>query len=299
MKILKKYEADFAIDYQALNISALLLVLIVAAHWIACLIALICKYDDSSPHLNVYLPDLHVTNEQESTFKAYFYCFKWSLMWITTGYAEGQDEGIESSLLRGTTAMLLIIGALANAAIIGGVMTIVDEMNEASREFYSNLNTLNVYLKSEDVGESHHALANEDMDGVEFSRRLRRFYIYKFTNVKQYVALGNILQNVSMDMRRSWRRPCTATSAGAGEPIPGRHDRAPRREHARRGVRARGFRTPWTSPARTCTLPSRALSSRRCASRAEPSISTAKGGESLGWRWCTKTDNRAGLLRVA
>jgi hypothetical protein len=202
LKILKKYEADFAIDYQALNISALLLVLIVAAHWIACLIALICKYDDSSPHLNVYLPDLHVTNEQESTFKAYFYCFKWSLMWITTGYAEGQDEGIESSLLRGTTAMLLIIGALANAAIIGGVMTIVDEMNEASREFYSNLNTLNVYLKSEDVANRTMRWRNEDMDGVEFSRRLRRFYIYKFTNVKQYVALGNILQNVSMDMRR-------------------------------------------------------------------------------------------------
>ena len=33
-------------------------------------------------------------------------------------------------------------------------------------------------------------------------RRLRKFYIFKYTNVQQYLNLGLILDNVSLDMRR-------------------------------------------------------------------------------------------------
>ena len=202
LKIVKRYEADFAVDYQALNISMLLAVLVIVAHWIACLLALICKYDMNSPDLDVYMPAIHVSTEESSTFKSYFYCFKWGLMWIAAGAAEGHDEEAEGSLLRGYCAFLLIVGAIANAAIIGGVMTVVDELNNSSREFYSNLNTLNLFLRKEDVSNRVMKWRNEEMPGKEFSRRLRKFYLFKYSNIGQYESLGTILQNVSDDMKR-------------------------------------------------------------------------------------------------
>ena len=64
LKIVKKYEADFAIDYQALNISMLLVVLLVTAHWIACLTSLICLYDPDSPALEVFLPSMLELDEK-------------------------------------------------------------------------------------------------------------------------------------------------------------------------------------------------------------------------------------------
>lgn len=202
LKIVKRYEADFAVDYQALNISMLLAVLVIVAHWIACLLALICKYDTDSPDLEVYMPAIHVSTEEPSTFKSYFYCFKWGLMWIAAGAAEGHDEEAEGSLLRGYCASLLIVGAIANAAIIGGVMTVVDELNNSSREFYGNLNTLNLFLKKEDVSNRVMKWRNEEVPGKEFCRRLRKFYLFKYSHISQYESLGTILENVSDDMKR-------------------------------------------------------------------------------------------------
>ena len=202
LKIVKKYEADFAIDYQALNISMLLVVLLVTAHWIACLTSLICLYDPDSPALEVFLPSMLELDEKVTTFKKYYYCFVWGLTWITTGMGEGHDSDAESSVLRAYIAMLLIVGAIANAAIIGGVMTIVDEMNEASREFYSNLNVLNVFLKREDVYNRVMKWRKDEVPGPEFCRRIRSFYLYKYANSKQYKDLNKILENVSDDMRR-------------------------------------------------------------------------------------------------
>ena len=202
LKIVKKYEADYAIDYQALNISMLLVVLLVTAHWIACLTSLICLYDPDSPALEVFLPSMLELDEKVTTFKKYYYCFVWGLTWITTGMGEGHDSDAESSVLRAYIAMLLIVGAIANAAIIGGVMTIVDEMNEASREFYSNLNVLNVFLKREDVYNRVMKWRKDDVPGPEFCRRIRSFYLYKYANSKQYKDLNQILENVSDDMKR-------------------------------------------------------------------------------------------------
>lgn len=203
LKIVKKYEADFAIDYQALNISVLLVVLLVTAHWIACLTSLICLYDPDSPALEVFFPSMTELDEKVTTFKKYYYCFVWGMKWITTGMGDGQDPDSESSLLRAYISLLLIVGAIANAAIIGGVMTIVDEMNEASREFYSNLNVLNVFLKREDVYNRVMKWRKEDaLPGPEFCRRIRSFYLFKYANSKQYNDLNKILENVSEDMRR-------------------------------------------------------------------------------------------------
>ena len=56
LRIVKRYETDYAIDYQALNISSLLICLLGTAHWIACLLAMICKYDSSSPDLPDFFP---------------------------------------------------------------------------------------------------------------------------------------------------------------------------------------------------------------------------------------------------
>ena len=56
LRIVKRYETDYAIDYQALNISSLLICLLATAHWIACLLAMICKYDSSSPTLPDFFP---------------------------------------------------------------------------------------------------------------------------------------------------------------------------------------------------------------------------------------------------
>ena len=183
LKIVKKYEADFAIDYQALNISMLLVVLLVTAHWIACLTSLICLYDPDSPALEVFLPSMLELDEKVTTFKKYYYCFVWGLTWITTGMGEGHDSDAESSVLRAYIAMLLIVGAIANAAIIGGVMTIVDEMNEASREFYSNLNVLNVFLKREDVYHRVMKWRKDDVPGPEFCRRIRSFYLLSLIHI--------------------------------------------------------------------------------------------------------------------
>ena len=202
LKIVKKYEADFAINYQALNISILLLVLLVTAHWIACLLALICKYDPKSPALEIFLPSMNEIDEEITVFKQYYYCFVWGLMFMTIGMGEGHDSDAESSVLRVYISILLIVGAVANAAIIGGVVAIVDEMNEASREFYSNLNVLNVFLKREDVYNRIMKWRQDEVAGPEFCRRLRAFYLFKFSNSKQYSDLGKILDNVSVDMRR-------------------------------------------------------------------------------------------------
>lgn len=202
LKIVRKYEADFAINYQALSISMLLLVLLVTAHWIACLLALICKYDPLSPALEVFLPNMIEMDEEITRFKQYYYCFLWGLMFMTIGMGEGHDGKEESSVLRAYISILLIVGAVANAAIIGGVVAIVDEMNEASREFYSNLNVLNVFLKREDVYNRVMKWRNDEVPGPEFCRRLRSFYLFKFSHSKQYSDLGRILDNVSADMRR-------------------------------------------------------------------------------------------------
>jgi CRP-like cAMP-binding protein len=81
-------------------------------------------------------------------------------------------------------------------------MTIIDEMNEASREFYSNLNVLNIFLKREDVYNRMMKWRKDDVSGPEFCRRLRTFYLFKYANSKQYNDLGKILDNVSDDLRK-------------------------------------------------------------------------------------------------
>ncbi len=101
LKIVRKYEADFAINYQALSISMLLLVLLVTAHWIACLLALICKYDPLSPALEVFLPNMIEMDEEITRFKQYYYCFLWGLMFMTIGMGEGHDGKEESSVWKG------------------------------------------------------------------------------------------------------------------------------------------------------------------------------------------------------
>jgi hypothetical protein len=81
LRIVKRYETDYAIDYQALNISSLLICLLTTAHWIACLLAMICKYDNTSPTLEDFFPDMAPLAEKPSSLKNYFYCFTWGLAW--------------------------------------------------------------------------------------------------------------------------------------------------------------------------------------------------------------------------
>ena len=130
-----------------------------------------------------------------SSVKNYFYCFTWGLAWITTGEGSGHDESLISTNIRVYIAFLLIIGAVANAAIIGGVMTVVDEMNLKVREFYGSLNTLNIYLRMEKVIWKQMSWRGEKVSGREFARRLRKFYIFKYSNVQQYLSLvGAVLR---------------------------------------------------------------------------------------------------------
>lgn len=201
LRIVREHESDFAVDYQALNISMLLVVLLVTAHWIACLVAIICRYDEASPELEDFFPNLVTQAESPTKLKHYLYAFTWGVQWIATGEGSGHDDSLVSSGMRTFFVFLLIIGAIANAAIIGGVMTIVDEMNLASREFHSNLNALNQYIKSEDVANRQMAWRGTLMPGREFCRRLRKFYIFKFNSVREYHNLHSVLQNVSPDMR--------------------------------------------------------------------------------------------------
>ena len=51
----------------------LLVVLLVTAHWIACLTSLICLYDPDSPALEVFLPSMLELDEKVTTLK-YYYC---------------------------------------------------------------------------------------------------------------------------------------------------------------------------------------------------------------------------------
>ena len=202
LRIVKRYETDYAIDYQALNIASLLISLITTAHWIACLLAMICRYDSKSPDLVELFPNMIIATEKPSSLKYYFYCFTWGLSWITTGEGGGHEESLISSSIRVYITFLLIIGAIANAAIIGGVMTVVDEMNLAVREFYGSLNTLNAFLRIENVMAKKMSWRGDVVQGKDFCRRLRKFYIFKYSNEKQYLCLSSILGNVSGDMKR-------------------------------------------------------------------------------------------------
>ena len=202
LRIVRERECEYAIDYQALNISMLLVVLLVTAHWIACLVAIICRYDPASPDIEDFFPDLVTEAESPTKLKHYLYAFTWGVQWIATGGGSGHDESLVSSGMRSFFIFLLIIGAIANAAIIGGVMTIIDEMNLQQREFYSNLNALNQYIKAEDVTNREMSWRGQVMPGREFCRRLRKFYIFKFHSAQQFHNLRSVLQNVSPDMRR-------------------------------------------------------------------------------------------------
>lgn len=215
LRIMKRYETDCIVDYQALNISMLMVCLLISAHWIACLLALICRYDLRSPSLADFLPDMFPPEEKPSTIKSYFYCFNWGLSWITTGEGGGHDESLISTTIRFYISMLLILGAIANAAIIGGVMTVVDEMNVRSREFYGDLNTLNAYLRNENVPNRMMSWRSEMIPGKEFCRRLRTFYLFKYSNVQRYYRLGDILENLSGDMR------CVVADAMYGDVLRG------------------------------------------------------------------------------
>ena len=80
-------------------------------------------------------------------------------------------------------------------ALVGGVMTVVDDMNMKVREFYGSLNTLNIYLRMEKVMGKQMSWRGEIVSGKEFSRRLRKFYIFKYSNVQQYLSLvGSVLR---------------------------------------------------------------------------------------------------------
>ena len=162
--------------------------------------AIICRYDPASPDIEDSSRPGDRGGEPDK-LKHHLYASR-GVQWIATGGGSGHDESLVSSGMRSFFIFLLIIGAIANAAIIGGVMTIIDEMNLQQREFYSNLNALNQYIKAEDVTNREMSWRGQVMPGREFCRRLRKFYIFKFHSAQQFHNLRSVLQNVSPDMRR-------------------------------------------------------------------------------------------------
>ena len=82
-------------------------------------------------------------------------------------------------------------------------MTIIDEMNLQQREFYSNLNALNQYIKAEDVTNREMSWRGQVMPGREFCRRLR--FTSSSSTARSSSTTSSVLQNVSPDMRGSSR----------------------------------------------------------------------------------------------
>ena len=118
-------------------------------------------------------------------------------------------------------------------------MTVVDEMNLAVREFYGSLNTLNAFLRIENVM-AKRCLAGRRGPREGFCRRLRKFYIFKYSNEKQYLCLSSIRQRLRGHETLSWRTQCgdimRKCSVQEREHVPHRSHRG---GDARRSVRPR------------------------------------------------------------
>ena len=92
LRIVKRYETDYAIDYQALNIASLLISLITTAHSDCVLARTICRTRLGNSRFGGTVSEHDHRDQKPSSLKYYFYCFTWGLSWITTGEGGGHEE---------------------------------------------------------------------------------------------------------------------------------------------------------------------------------------------------------------
>ena len=85
-----------------------------------------------------------------------------------------------STFQRLSFCLLMFIAGIMNAFLIGGVVSMLERMHERRIEFYGMMDTVNSFIKEKKLNFIKVKMPDaSEMDGNEFSERLRRYYIYR------------------------------------------------------------------------------------------------------------------------
>lgn len=174
LRILKRWEARLNINYAMMHLFTLLGVLLLLAHWFSCLWAMLLD-GDAETFENVF-----VTLPRGSTVdQRYMVALLWS-----TGMMTGKGGIVKVTLntdfQKQSYLVFMICGAVCQAFLIGGVVSLLHRFNEKSVAFQRIMDVLNSFISEKKLMYSSVKLPNgEEMDGADFCERIRSYYIFR------------------------------------------------------------------------------------------------------------------------
>jgi len=112
-----------------------------------------------------------------------------------------------STFQRLSFCLLMFIAGIMNAFLIGGVVSMLERMHERRIEFYGMMDTVNSFIKEKKLNFIKVKMPDaSEMDGNEFSERLRRYYIYRQNEGATSASWNDITSTCSPYVRSSVAR---------------------------------------------------------------------------------------------
>ena len=167
-RVLKRWEARLNLNYMLMNLGMLVVTLLLMAHWLACsfgLVILVFRLGDdawvkSFPWLGDIPPDWVTTEEDvgggagggglavsahsgvPGSWDLYVATMTWSVGLITGFGGTISSDNLEEPQ-RIYHIFVYVVAGIGNAYLIGGVVGMLERMQERRGEFYSTMHKLN------------------------------------------------------------------------------------------------------------------------------------------------------------
>lgn len=141
-RIIARWQARVGIKYAILSLGKYAIFVLILAHWGACLFAITARMTDGE----ATWMDAYIGVVDDSTIRTqYIAAFYWSTMTVTTiGYGDVSPQTDQERLM---ACACMFMGGAFYAVIIGSICGLVTQMDQATNEFYTSMDHLNVYME--------------------------------------------------------------------------------------------------------------------------------------------------------
>ncbi|KDO23847.1 hypothetical protein SPRG_11279 [Saprolegnia parasitica CBS 223.65] len=143
-RILQRWKAVLGFPVAMTQLGKYACVMILLAHWMACLWGYVPQYQDDERNWEVVY---QVNGSSSSTL--YIASLYWSVMTIgTIGYG---DVPMVTNLEKLVAILCITTGCATYSFIVGSVCGLVSSLDESSNEFNQQMDHLNAYMEREDI----------------------------------------------------------------------------------------------------------------------------------------------------
>ena len=159
LKIIKRYEVKFAINYAALSLIRCLVAMLLTAHWFACIWGLQASFSDSKldtwlgvgDYCAAHVAIANVTGSItcEPPFVQYVASLYWSVMTITSiGY--GDISATAGNTPEQFVALtLMIVGSIGQGLVLGTIVSNLSSIDPEKEAFTNTMTELNKMMSRE------------------------------------------------------------------------------------------------------------------------------------------------------